>query len=67
VALTPQQPLDEVNATDAPMAAESLAMDWSREDRAPERQLNEAIWKSVRGAASEMPEPVAPTASDDDD
>ena len=56
-----------MNAADAPLAAESLAMDWSREDRAPERQLNEAIWKSVRGAASEMPEPVAPTASDDDD
>ena len=62
LAITPQQTLDEVNAADAPMAAESLAMDWSREDLAPERQLNEAIWQSVRGAASPMPEPVAPTS-----
>jgi YVTN family beta-propeller protein len=69
-AITPDQPLDEVNAVDAPLAAESLAMDLSREDLAPERQLNEAIWKSVKGAASSMPEPAAPTsppASRDDD
>jgi hypothetical protein len=37
------------------MAAESLEMDFSAEDRAPDEALNEAIWKSVRGAASEMP------------
>jgi YVTN family beta-propeller protein len=54
-AIQPLQPLDELNAEDAPMAAESLGMDFSAEDRAPDEALNEAIWKSVRGAASEMP------------
>ena len=28
-------------------------------DRAPMLALNEIIWKSVRGAASEMPLPIA--------
>ncbi len=35
-----------------------LKMDFSREDAAPEILLNEAIWKSVRGANSPMPPPV---------
>jgi YVTN family beta-propeller protein len=56
-AIVPAQPLDELNAVDAPLAAESLAMDFSSEDRAPDRALNEAIWKSVRGGASDMPSP----------
>ena len=56
-AIQPAQPLDELNADDAPMVAESLAMDFSAEDRAPDQALNEAIWKSVRGADSEMPAP----------
>jgi hypothetical protein len=55
--LVPSQPLDELNAADAPLAAESLAMDFSSEDRAPDRVLNQAIWKSVRGESSDMPSP----------
>jgi len=35
-----------------------LKMDFSREDAAPEQLLNEAVWKSVRGADSPMPAPV---------
>ena len=61
-ALTPDQPLDELNALDAPMAAQSQAMDLSQADRAPERALNEAIWQSIRGTASPMPEPISPTS-----
>jgi hypothetical protein len=56
-ALIPEQPLDELNTSASPMAAESEAMDFSTADSAPERALNEAIWKSVRGADSQMPEP----------
>ena len=56
-ALEPAQPLDELNADDGPMVAESLAMDFSAEDRAPDDALNEAIWKSIRGADSDMPAP----------
>jgi hypothetical protein len=36
----------------------NLKMDFSREDAADEFLLNEAVWKSVRGAASPMPAPV---------
>ena len=54
-AMVPSQPLDELNTAASPMAAESQAMDFSAEDRAPEVALNRAIWQSVRGADSEMP------------
>jgi hypothetical protein len=41
-------------------------------DRAPERELNEIVWKSVRGADSVMPPPVRaafvrPLPDEDDD
>ncbi|MDQ6672332.1 MAG: bifunctional YncE family protein/alkaline phosphatase family protein [Chloroflexota bacterium] len=54
-AITPDQPLDEMNTAASPMSAQSEGMDFSAEDRAPERALNEAIWQSVRGADSAMP------------
>jgi hypothetical protein len=54
-ALVPSQPLDELNSALSPRAAESEAMDFTAEDRAPEVALNEAIWQSVRGADSPMP------------
>jgi hypothetical protein len=56
-AAKPEQPLDELNTTRSPMAARSAGLDFSREDRAPTRVLNEAIWKSVKGAQSTMPAP----------
>jgi len=56
-AMTPSQSLTEVNAPTAPMAAQSAAMDFSAADEADEVTLNEAIWKSVRGADSTMPAP----------
>ena len=56
-AVKPEQPLDEMNGTSAPMAAASKRWNFSREDRTPERPLNRAIWKSVRGRNSVMPTP----------
>jgi hypothetical protein len=56
-AVKPDQPLNEMNTSLSVMAFRSAAMDFSREDRAPERLLNEAIWKSVKGANSRMPAP----------
>ncbi|WP_157180722.1 bifunctional YncE family protein/alkaline phosphatase family protein [Actinopolymorpha alba] len=56
-ALKPTIPLDEVNATTAPLAAESGKQDLEGEDRINEQVFNEAIWKSVKGADSEMPAP----------
>ena len=71
-ALTPQQSLDEKNPRDAPMAAVSAGQDLRQEDRIDEQTFNQAIWKSVKGAGSRMPNPVhrlhatAPTGPDTD-
>jgi hypothetical protein len=40
------------------MAAESLSIDFSEADRIPMGTMNEIIWKSVRGADSEVPATV---------
>ena len=65
--LYPKVPLDEVNTRMAYGSAESIAMDFSREDATPEIRLNEIIWKSIRGEASEMPRPIHNRVSHDDD
>ena len=57
-ALPAQIPLDEVNPPDAPGAKQSAGWDFSRPDRAPERELNRVIWKSVKGPNSEPPVPI---------
>jgi hypothetical protein len=51
-------PLDEKNDSSSPGAAASVAMNLEEADRAPEHELNEILWKSVRGAQSPMPPPV---------
>jgi YVTN family beta-propeller protein len=51
-------PLDETNRPDAPGAQASLTMNLIEADLAPERELNEIVWKSIRGAHSVMPPPV---------
>ncbi len=61
----PEQSLTEPNPTNAPLSAESARMDFSKEDRAPERLLNEAIWQSVKGAGNRMPAPRGETDKDD--
>lgn len=57
-ALPARVPLDEKNPEMAPGARRSAALDFSKEDSAPDIELNEIIWKSVKGADSEMPAPV---------
>ncbi|MCX6551988.1 MAG: bifunctional YncE family protein/alkaline phosphatase family protein [Acidobacteria bacterium] len=64
----------EMNAANAWGAAASARMYLAEADLAPELELNEIIWKSVRGAASPMPPPVRaafvrgmPAADGDDD
>ena len=62
----------------ARLISESEAMDFSKADAAPADELNQIIWKSVRGLDSKMPTPreslVSPVSgekkiprSDDDD
>jgi hypothetical protein len=64
--------LEERNEPDAPGAQASLRMDFAGADLTPERELNEILWKSVRGADAVMPPPVRaafvrPVADADDE
>jgi hypothetical protein len=56
--LEPQIDINEKNLTTAWGAAASLAMDFSEYDRTPMFELNEIVWKSIRGRNSKMPLPV---------
>jgi sugar lactone lactonase YvrE len=57
-ALPPRVDIHETNRDDAPGAQASLRMDLTRPDAAPELELNEIVWKSVRGASAVMPPPI---------
>ena len=54
----PQVDVNAKNTMTAWGARQSLAMDFSEYDRTPMFELNEIVWKSVKGADSEMPLPV---------
>ena len=65
--------LTETNTKTAWGADKSRQMDFTKEDAADDLQLNEIIWRSVRGAGSTMPAPVRaafvfahPKVDDDD-
>ena len=49
--------LDEKNPPRGQGAEASARMDFSAPDRAPDLELNEIIWKAMRGEASQMPPP----------
>jgi hypothetical protein len=49
--------LGEKNATNAWGAAASAAMYLAEADMAPDLELNEIVWRSVKGATSPMPPP----------
>lgn len=54
----PQTDLNTKNSPDAFGAAASARMNFSDVNDAPMHQLNEIIWRSVKGAQSPMPAPV---------
>ncbi len=54
----PQIDINELNEKTAWGVKESEDMDWSDFDKTPMFALNEIIWKSIKGADSEMPLPV---------
>lgn len=56
--LPPQVDVNARNTERAWGARESMEMDFSDYDRTPMFALNEIVWKSVKGADSEMPLPV---------
>ncbi len=53
--VAPRVSITEKNPPAAWGADASLRMDFSEPDRAPEGELNEILWRSVRGAASDPP------------
>jgi YVTN family beta-propeller protein len=57
-AIPPKIDVNERNTITAWGAEESLKMDFSDVDLTPMFELNEIIWKSVRGPDSEMPLPI---------
>jgi len=57
-AVMPRTRLDEKNLATAWGRARSEAMDLTREDAADDLELNEILWRSVKGADSPMPAPV---------
>jgi YVTN family beta-propeller protein len=74
--LDPAVSLTERNTPSAYGGAQSAAMDFSVEDRAPEALLNEILWRSIRGPRASVPPPrrslfVSPSSraadADDDD
>lgn len=54
----PQTDLNAKNGANAYGAAASVRMNFAEVDDAPMHQLNEIIWRSVKGARSPMPAPV---------
>jgi phospholipase C len=53
----PSYNMRATNGADAPMAKQAAAQDTATEDKINEQVFNQAIWKSVHGAGSAMPEP----------
>ena len=56
--LEPRIDTNELNLVTAWGAQRSLEMDFSDVDRTPMYELNEIVWRSVKGADSPMPPPV---------
>ena len=50
--------LTEYNPADSPGAKRSMEMDFEEADAAPDIELNEIIWRSIKGENSMMPAPI---------
>ena len=48
-ALVPAQPLTDVNPPNAPAAQKSQRLDFSAPDAAPAAELNEILWRTLKG------------------
>ncbi|MDQ1747862.1 MAG: hypothetical protein QOD07_2125, partial [Frankiaceae bacterium] len=62
-AIVPTQSRTAVNAANAPDAAASRALDFSKLDQVPQRTLDAILWHAVHGAHS-TPPPPGPHAED---
>jgi YVTN family beta-propeller protein len=57
-ALPARVSLTEINPPNAPGRAASALMDFEEADRAPDLELNEILWKAIKGKDSVMPAPI---------
>ncbi len=57
-AVTPKQPLDQMNTLLSYRAGDSANLDFSHEDRVNEATLNDILWHAVKGASAAMPAPI---------
>jgi hypothetical protein len=55
--LTANIDLGELNVTHNALAKKSAGFDFTKEDRVPEADFNEVLWKSVKGLNSPVPAP----------
>jgi hypothetical protein len=72
--LANQVPLDTRNTAHNRSAERSAKFDFAHEDAVPDLDLNEVVWKSVKGEEATMPAPrrgafvqLTPKRDDDDD
>lgn len=49
--------LEEINTADNELSRRSEAFDLTREDRVPDLEFNQVLWKIIKGEHSEMPAP----------
>jgi len=49
--------LNDINKNDNALARKSMSFDFGGEDRAPDLEFNEVLWKAVKGENSRMPAP----------
>jgi hypothetical protein len=49
--------LDDINTRNNALSKKSLEFDFSKEDRVPDLEFSELIWKAVKGENSIMPAP----------
>jgi hypothetical protein len=64
--------LTDINTRNNELARKSAGFDFSKEDRIPDLEFSEVIWKAVKGEHSVMPAPrrsafLKRTASEEDD
>ncbi|HPI73591.1 MAG TPA: alkaline phosphatase family protein, partial [bacterium] len=57
-ALRPEVSMAERNSAASWGSRESMLMNFDREDATPELELNEIVWRSIKGEDSVMPRPV---------
>jgi YVTN family beta-propeller protein len=57
VAVPARVNLNDVNTKETASAQKSKTFDFSKEDRVPDLEFSQVIWKAVKGESSEMPAP----------